>query len=403
MSDNWIRQTVMYSVLIDRFARGGGRRWIDPDYSKPVFCGGDIEGIIDRLDYIRELGADSILLSPFHPTAAYHGYHVMDLFGVEPRFGTPETLKRLLEEAHARGVRVVMDFVLGHVSRHHPFFEDARRNPQSKYRDWFIFRRWPDDYMSFLNFPDLPKMDMNNPAVRQHYLDAALHWVDFGFDGLRVDHIIGVPYDFLDQLHQTVKSRNPDVVLIGEAVKGRIKFDELPTLRMRHKHLLYVLGVLGVPTAGLLQRQYVKVSDALFDFFFRNTVKKFVMEPRWYKPHWLMRAILFLHERFFPVGCTLIRLLDNPDHDRFSFAAAGDQEKIRESVRQMLAGNGAAMLFYGNAAGIEQTESRKYRIYGDKPFGDLAIRKLMPWDDINPETKALYVDALRQRKDRLQR
>jgi len=395
---SWLKGAVMYSVLIDRFARGGGEPWLDPDHAKPVFCGGNLQGIIDRLGYLEELGVDALLLSPFHPTPAYHGYHVLDFYGVEPRFGTPEILKRLLDEAHSRGMRVIMDFTLSHVSREHPFFVSARTDPSSPYRRWFRFTKWPDEYVSFLNFPDLPKLDFADPEAKAHVIGAARHWLDFGLDGLRVDHVIGIPHAFLKEFRREVNSRHPGAVLIGEAVKGKIRRSELPTLHIHRKWLFYLLGLLRIPTSAMLQRQYAREMDAVFDFFFRDMTKTFLAAPAWYKPVWLLRLILRLHDAAFPRNSALIRLLDNADHDRFLFAVGGAEEKLKEAIRLQFDTRQPVMLFYGDAAGLKQTESRKFEIHGDKPHGDLAIRSLMPWDGIDAGLRDFYVELIRRRK-----
>jgi hypothetical protein len=394
----WLSSSIMYSILIDRFSRGNGEDWLNDDPSQPHFCGGNLQGVIDKLDYLLDLGIDTILLSPFHPTTSYHGYHVLDFYGVDDRFGSKEILKELLERAHERGIRVIMDFVLSHVSHKHPFFVDATRNADSAYRDWFQFTEWPRQYHSFLNFNELPKFDLTNRKVRSYINEVAKYWIDFGFDGLRLDHVIGIPHDYLAELHEEVREHSPACVLVGEAVKGEIKREELPTLHIRHKLLLYILGQLKAPISVLLQRQYTTTTDGVFDFFFRNMTKRFLVSPAWYKPLWLLRLILACHDRLYPKDFVLIRLLDNADHDRFTFATKQRAETERLSIDLLLGGRGSAMFFYGNAEGIRQTESRKYRIYGDKPFGDLAIRKLVPWGQIGKERFDWYRQKIRGKK-----
>ncbi len=394
----WLKDAVIYHVLIDRFARGGGEPWLDPDHTKPVFCGGDLRGVIDRLDYLASLGVNAILLSPFHPTTMYHGYHVLDLFGVDPRFGTVETVRELIAEAHARGIRVIMDFVLNHVSERHPFFLEARSDRSSRYRDWFQFTAWPDRYLSFLNFPDLPKLNLKHPDVRAHVTQAALHWLEVGFDGFRLDHIIGIPHDFFHELRAAVRARNPEAVLFGEAVKGKIRIDEIKTLHLRHKHLIYLLGKLGVNTTFFMQLQYLRDLDGVFDFFFRDMAKAFLVDRKWYKPRWLLALVLKLHYLVYPKEFSLIVLLDNADHDRFPFLLKEDPERIEEALDLQFAQHQPVIIFYGSEAGIRQTASRKRKVYGDKPHGDLAVRATMPWDAIDPAAYERYKRRIRGKR-----
>jgi cyclomaltodextrinase len=401
MKKPWLKDAVIYNILIDRFARGGGEPWLDPDHTKPVFCGGNLQGIIDKLDYLKELGVDCILLTPFHPTAAYHGYHVLDFFGVDPRFGMLETVKDLLAQAHARGIRVIMDFVLNHVSREHPYFLDAVSDPESRYRDWFHFTRWPDAYLSFLNFPDLPKLNLRNPDVMEHVASVAEYWTGLGFDGLRLDHIIGVPHDILHAIRERVKARNPDAVVIGEAVKGRIRMNEIKTLQLRMKHFIYLVGRLGLNTTWLMQRQYPGDLDGVFDFFFRDMVRSFYFNRRWYKPRWLLDLILRARHLLYPKGFALITLLDNPDHDRFSFMLKDDPAMLEEVTRLQFAQPDPAMILYGSEAGLKQTASRKIKVYGDKLHGDLAMRATMPWDRIEPKMKEFYVRLIGDKRPKI--
>lgn len=399
MSDKapWLKKAVIYQILIDRFARGGGQDWLNPDHTKPVFCGGDLQGIIDRLDYLKNVGVNAILLSPFHPTTVYHGYHVLDLFGVDPRFGTLETVKALIRQAHGKGIKVFMDFVLNHVSERHPFFLAAKADPESQYRDWFHFTKWPDGYLSFLNFPDLPKLNLKNPEVKEHVAQAALHWLDAGFDGFRLDHIIGIPHGFFHEFREAVKSRNPEAVIFGEAVKGKIRWNEVKTLQLRHKHLLYLFGQLKINTTFFMQLQYVRDLDGVFDFFFRDMARSFLFHKRWYKPLWLLKIILKLHYRIYPAGFSLILLLDNADHDRFSFLLGGDKEELKKAVELQFSQKQPVIIFYGCEVGLSQTASRKYKVYGDKLNGDLAIRATMPWGRFDDEMLEFYKRIIKEK------
>ena len=400
MSDqaSWLPHAVIYNILIDRFARGGGGGWSNPDWQQPVFCGGNLEGIIEKLDYLQDLGITAILLTPFHPTSAYHGYHITDFFGVDRRFGSLETIKELLRQAHAHGIRVIMDFVPNHVSSQHPYFVDAQNDPDSPYRNWFTFTKWPLQYLTFLNFHELPKLNLENPQVQEHMLNAALYWAGVGFDGIRLDHIIGIPHQFLRKLHDAIKKQHPEVVLMGEAVKGKIQRRELKTLHLRRKYLIFILSRIGVNVTLLMQLQYIDVLDGVFDFFFRDMVKSFLIKPAWYKPRWLLRIILQEHFWSYPKKLSLISLLDNPDHDRFSFLLRRKMDTLMEAVRLQFAQPGPAMILYGSEAGLEQTESRKYKVYGDKKNGDLAIRRIFPWDHIDSVMLNYYKSLIRRKR-----
>lgn len=136
MTPKWFDNSVVYQIFIDRFAGFESTE----GWTRPKFIGGDLQGIIDKLDYIEELGVDVIWISPFYETSAYHGYHITDYFSVEPNFGTEEDLEELIEEVHSRDMKIIADFVPNHCSWEHPYFIDAQENEDSKYRDWFYFK-----------------------------------------------------------------------------------------------------------------------------------------------------------------------------------------------------------------------------------------------------------------------
>ncbi|GAB4442637.1 MAG: alpha-amylase family glycosyl hydrolase [Chloroflexi bacterium OHK40] len=175
---------------------------------------GDLPGITRRLDYLQELGVDAIWLSPIFPSPmADFGYDVADYVGVDPLFGTMADFDQLLQEAHARGLRVLLDLVPNHSSDEHPWFVQSRSSRDNPYRDWYIWRdpapdggppnnwlsnfggpAWRFDeatgqYYLHLFDPKQPDLNWRNPAVRQAIYDAMRFWYRKGVDGFRVDVI----------------------------------------------------------------------------------------------------------------------------------------------------------------------------------------------------------------------
>ena len=142
MNDShWVKTAVIYHIFIDRFFRGGSRSNHIGDETKPVFCGGNLQGVTEKLDYLSDLGINTIWLSPFNQTTAYHGYHVTDFFKVEKRFGGLKAFRQLVRAARSRRIRLIMDFVPNHVSIEHPFFKQAIRNARSPFRRWFYWKK----------------------------------------------------------------------------------------------------------------------------------------------------------------------------------------------------------------------------------------------------------------------
>lgn len=169
---------------------------------------GDIPGIITRLDYLKALGVEVIWLSPvFASPMKDNGYDVSDYREVNPMFGTKADLKQLIEAVHARGMKIISDIVLNHTSDQHPWFVDALRNPNSPYRDYYIFRPQPNDIQSVFSGPawhkvpgreeyyfhffakEQPDLNWQNPSLRQELYAILNEWLAFGFDGFRLDVI----------------------------------------------------------------------------------------------------------------------------------------------------------------------------------------------------------------------
>ncbi len=174
---------------------------------------GDISGIVEKLDYLCDLGVDAIWLSPINRSPMYDfGYDISDYYAIDPIFGTGEDFQRLIDGAHARGIRVIMDLVLNHTSHLHPWFLSSRSSRTNPKRDWYIWRdaesgrpptnwqsvfggsAWKWDEMtsqyylhSFLE--EQPDLNWRNPQLREAMYDMLRHWLDRGVDGFRLDAV----------------------------------------------------------------------------------------------------------------------------------------------------------------------------------------------------------------------
>ena len=200
----WFREAVIYQVLVDRFHPDpGGRFAPDHDLSQPL--GGTLRGLISRLDYLSALGVTCLWLTPVFASPTYHGYATTDYMAIEPRLGSAADWEELIAAAHRRRLRVVLDFVANHLSDRHPYFQDARRKPRSRYRNWFRFRAWPNDYASFFDIASQPELEVDHPAATEHLLEAARHWLVRGCDGFRLDYAHGVSHGFWSRFRRKKK------------------------------------------------------------------------------------------------------------------------------------------------------------------------------------------------------
>ena len=176
---------------------------------------GDIRGIIERLEYLRDLGINLLWICPlFASPGDDHGYDVSDYYRIDPRFGTMDDLRELLKQAHARGIRVLVDFVLNHTSDEHPWFQKALGDPSSPERSYYFFRKgrregdtllppnnwkgffsestWTrvegtDDFYFHIFSKKMPDVDWSNPELRARYYEIARFYLDMGVDGFRLD------------------------------------------------------------------------------------------------------------------------------------------------------------------------------------------------------------------------
>jgi alpha-glucosidase len=214
---------------------------------------GDLRGVISRLDYLadgsaRSLGVEAIWLSPFYPSPlADFGYDVADYCDVDPRFGTLDDFDRLLSEAHARGIRVIVDLVPNHTSDRHPWFVEARASRQSPRRNWYVWRdpapdggppnnwrssfaavgpAWTLDRRSgqyYLNSfsPHQPDLNWDNPAVERAMHDVMRFWLDRGVDGFRIDVVQKLAKD--PQLRDDEEGGPPRSEDWQETIHGRLR------------------------------------------------------------------------------------------------------------------------------------------------------------------------------------
>ncbi|MBI4941906.1 MAG: alpha-amylase family protein [Actinobacteria bacterium] len=185
--------------------------------------------LVAWLDHLVELGASGLLLGPVFASSS-HGYDTTDLLAVDPRLGDDADFDTLVREAHARGVRVLLDGVFNHVGSEHPMFRAALADgPGSAAAQWFhLF--WPDDgtpvgpdgpeYAHFEGHRTLVTLDHASPAVRDHVVEVMCHWLDRGADGWRLDAAYAVPNDFWAAVLPRVRERHPDAYVVGEVIHG---------------------------------------------------------------------------------------------------------------------------------------------------------------------------------------
>lgn len=380
----WFKKAIVYHILIDIFA---GFKSIE-NWDKPIFIGGNLRGIIEKIQYINELGVNTIWISPFYKTNTYHGYHVTDFFQVEPKFGTISDLKELIELVHKHDMKIITDFIPNHCSKEHPYFKNAQFNKNSEFRDWFYFTKWPYEYLSFLSIKDLPKFNLNNYNAKNYIINAAKHWLGLGLDGYRLDHVIGPSYDFWQEFKIEIKKLFPNIILIGEAWMKGIRFNELKSINIRHRFSKWLLG--SSPD-GLL-KEYINTLDGVLDFRFLELLKNYVVNGNLSNEQFYYN--LENHYKKFPKNYFLPTFLDNHDMNRFLFECKNDKEKLRKAAKIQFSILQPQIIYYGTEIGMTQNKS----IWNFLCNGDLQARKPMNWNNIDYELFNFYKKLIKEKK-----
>ena len=318
----WTRQAVIYQIFVDRFHPGSGNHWLRPQ-TPAGFYGGHIRGITEHLDHIAALGANTLWLTPIFPSPSHHGYDATDLFSVEPRLGTLEDLQELLDAAHRRGMRLLLDFVPNHWSNLHATFQDVIRDPNSQYRDWYLFKHWPDEYETFFGVKELPQVNLRHPEARQSMLDAAAWWLKLGVDGYRVDYALGPTPDFWAEFRRVTRMVRQDCWTFGEVVEpsdAQLNFE-----------------------GGL---------DGCLDFILMEGLRRAFAFNQWTGRQ--LGEFLQRHADYFPASFSRPSFLDNHDMNRFLWAVQGDKQRLKLAALCQFTLPGPPIVYYGTEVGLSQ-------------------------------------------------
>lgn len=344
---NWFGTAVIYEIFVRSFADASGDGI------------GDLQGVIERLDYIQSLGANTIWLMPIYPSPSDHGYDVTDYRDVNPDYGSLDDLRRLVEAAHERQMYVILDYVPSHLSNQHPLFQEAYNNPASAHSDWFV---WNNDahttYAGFAGNETMPRFNHYNAEVVQYLTDAALFWLDLdgdgdmsdGVDGFRVDNATFPPTEFLVALRQAIKNADPEALLLGET---------------------------WVNNPNDLARFFPDQFDALFDFPVYSLLQGSqdsngdgLLAGKGFPV--LLTTLLEQELDLFANEAYAVRFFANHDTNRAATELSGDPERLRLAAALLGAMPGPVMLYYGEEIGM-------YGQKGGPPAWDNYRREPLDW------------------------
>ncbi|OOM81915.1 cyclomaltodextrinase [Clostridium puniceum] len=351
--EKWLQEAVVYQIFVDRFCNGDKSN--DPkdvlswgnDVSQTSMFGGDIQGIIDKLDYLKDLGADVLYLTPIFKSSSNHKYNTADYYEIDSQFGTIEKVKELVEKCHERNIKIIFDAVFNHSGADFFAFEDILKNQEkSKYKDWYFIDSFPvnfekTNYYTFADdIPTMPKFNTDNEEVKKYLLDVAKYWIDeVKIDGWRLDVCDEVDHSFWREFKKVVKKHKKDAIIIGEIMheaSSFLKGDQLD-------------GIMNYPFKG-----------AMVDFFGNKTIDAKVFGE-----------ILAINRNIYMDSITkqMWNLIGSHDTKRFLTECDERIERMKLAIAFQFTYIGVPYIYYGDEIGLyggEEPESRRCMIWNEE-------------------------------------
>lgn len=371
----WTQGAVVYQVFPDRFAMGdpsrvrnGGDvygnaplypRWGEVPERPPLgrdFFGGDLTGIIEKLDYLASLGVTCVYLTPIFAARTNHRYDAVDYFRIDPRLGDETDLRRLVAEAREHGIRIVLDIVFNHCSKESAYFRAAQTDRRSSTYRWFDFQEWPDRYTGWVDVPYLPEF-VECPEVEAFFFGSdgvARYWLETGIAGWRLDVTPWMSDGFWRRFRRAIRDGRDDLYLVaedwGDATHRLVgdSFDATMNYRFGYSVVGYATGKLS-PS---------ELDDRL------QTLRRDTPEPAFHSQ---------------------LNLLDSHDTPRLLTVCGGDRRRVMLAAALQLASPGVPMVFYGGEAGLEGENAED-------------SRRTYPWGDEDQQLLAFYRTAIRARR-----
>lgn len=367
----WAKNKVVYQIFPSRFASSksvSDEVWYRAPISSHDDLKGDIRGLIDHLDHIVELGVDVIYMTPIFLSSSSHKYDTVDYFKIDPSFGTKEDLKELVELAHARGIRVMLDGVFNHTSQDFFAFADILdKQEKSQYLDWYFIDGFPlqmergkkPNFKTFSYFGGMPKLNIRNPEVEAYFIRVAQYWTkECDIDGWRLDVADEIGHRFWKHFREAVKQVKPEALIVGEIWHYAGDFLEGDEW------------------------------DSVMNYHFFNAVVDFVATEK-ISASRFMQQLNFLkgrvHTNVYPV---LWNLIDSHDTPRFLHICRNSVRKQRLGAAFLLLMPGMPMIYYGDE-------------YGMKGGADPDCRRGMVWNEAHQNAKMFdwYKHLIRLRKE----
>ncbi len=356
----WAANKVVYQIFPSRYAAS---QPVDKElwYKAPITftdnLHGDIRGIIDHLDYIRDLGIDVIYLTPIFKSDSSHKYDTIDYYQIDPSFGTAEDLRELVQKAHQYGMKVVLDAVFNHTGRDFFAFKDILENKEkSKYLDWYFIDKFPLDtepgqapnFKCFGYYGGMPKLNLKNPEVEKYVTDVACYWIkECDIDGWRMDVGDEISHYFWKHFRRAVKAVKKDALIIGEIwhyAGDFLEGDEWDTV-MNYPFYLNLIDLLADEKIG---------------------VSRFIQNLGYMKGR--------LNKKCYPL---MWNLIDSHDTARF-LHLCNNKQKLHLAAAFQLLMPGMPMIYYGDELAMPGANDPDCRrgMYWDEEYRD---NEMLEW------------------------
>ena len=363
----WVSKTVWYQIFPERFANGnadlspeGALAWDAAISPKPTdFFGGDLQGIIEHLDYLQDLGITGLYLCPIFESPSNHKYNTTDYFEIDRHFGDKETFRKLVEQAHLRGMKVMLDAVFNHMGDQSAQWQDVlKHGEKSEYKDWFHIQEFPVTNDKLMNPKELPyhtfafasympKLNTANPEVKDYLLRVAIYWVEhFDIDAWRLDVANEVDHQFWRDFRKAVLAKKPDLYILGE-----VWHTSQPWLNGDEFH-----AVMNYP-----------LSDSIKDYFLSRSKKtsQFIAEINCQSMYYKQQ-----------ISEVMFNLLDSHDTERILTTAQGDIQLVKSALAFLFLQRGTPCIYYGT----------ELELGGGM---DPDCRRVMPWDRVSGDNVML--------------
>lgn len=349
VTPDWVKHTVWYQIFPERFANGdksndpkGTKPWNSNDHpGRNDYYGGDLQGVLDHLDYLQKLGVNGIYFCPVFRASSNHKYDTIDYLQIDPDFGDKALFAKVVNEAHKRGMKVMLDAVFNHLGDQSMQWQDVLKNgKKSRFAKWFHINHFPvttyndpskgegePAYETFAFEKHMPKLDTANPEVQDFLLEIATYWVKyFDIDAWRLDVANEVDHHFWRRFHDAVTAIKPDFYIVGE-----IWHNARPWLN-------------GDEFSGVMNYPYtLQIED---HFFKKAQTAKELTE------HLTDQLMMYRDMN----NQAMLDMLDSHDTARLLTAAHGDKALALQALTFMFVQTGSPCIYYGTEMGMSGGE-----------------------------------------------